>query len=447
MKCGFYESDITPPLGTTIFGYFDKRKAVGVKQKLYAKAAVFENDGTFAALLVLDALSIPVGLSEIVKKRVNEFTGINENAILIAATHSHTSGPTRDDLGEFNRENIFDYEVDGLDAELDKKSIEMTSLKAADAVILAYRNRQNVKIKFASGEAKGISFVREHITKTGEIRTNPLKGEAVSAVSQPDTALPILFVTDKKDRPLGLITSFALHHDTVQGLEISSDYSGLVAKALKDKFNDEFVTVFFSGFCGNINHLNHYLSGDFALKTDYIANVITAAVSEALDGAMPLEENLLEVKKDSVKIKKRILEPSFMQEVREIVKNPPKAEARNDDTNMLKYLRSNTLFKRYELDKTKEYDVPIMVIKIGNCAVYGMVGEMFSQFADKLREKSPADNNLLIELCHESGYGYIPTPEMFLPTVYESAPSSAFLEIDAGDKMIDKAIDMANQIF
>lgn len=45
MQCGFYETEITPPLGTMIPGYFTKRVNQGVKQKLYAKAAVLENEG------------------------------------------------------------------------------------------------------------------------------------------------------------------------------------------------------------------------------------------------------------------------------------------------------------------------------------------------------------------------------------------------------------------
>ena len=47
MRCGFYESDITPPLGTTIFGYMDRRKSEGIKDRLHAKAVVFEKDGKY----------------------------------------------------------------------------------------------------------------------------------------------------------------------------------------------------------------------------------------------------------------------------------------------------------------------------------------------------------------------------------------------------------------
>ena len=36
-KAAFYETEITPPLGTTIYGYFSGRVNEGVLTKLYAK--------------------------------------------------------------------------------------------------------------------------------------------------------------------------------------------------------------------------------------------------------------------------------------------------------------------------------------------------------------------------------------------------------------------------
>ena len=51
MRCGFYETEITPPLGTTIFGYYGRRVNVGVKHKLFAKACVLEQDDKLCAML------------------------------------------------------------------------------------------------------------------------------------------------------------------------------------------------------------------------------------------------------------------------------------------------------------------------------------------------------------------------------------------------------------
>ena len=56
MRCGFYEKEITPPLGQSVPGYFCARPAMDVWDKLYAKAAVFEGENGIVAVLILDAV-------------------------------------------------------------------------------------------------------------------------------------------------------------------------------------------------------------------------------------------------------------------------------------------------------------------------------------------------------------------------------------------------------
>lgn len=46
LKCAFYETEITPPLGCTIPGYFNTRYGSDVKDRLYAKAVVMD-DGVY----------------------------------------------------------------------------------------------------------------------------------------------------------------------------------------------------------------------------------------------------------------------------------------------------------------------------------------------------------------------------------------------------------------
>ena len=53
---------------------------------------------------------------------------------------------------------------------------------------------------------------------------------------------------------------------------------------------------------------------------------------------------------------------------------------------------------------------------------------------------------MLISCANHTANPYIPTKEMFLPFVYESSYYSARFEPDAGDKMTDKAIEIAKKI-
>ena len=90
MRVGFYEKDITLPLGCDIPGYANRRLASDVKTRLYAKACVVEVDGEYVAFLITDTLFIPRGIPDYVKSAVPEKTPILADRIFIGGTHSHT---------------------------------------------------------------------------------------------------------------------------------------------------------------------------------------------------------------------------------------------------------------------------------------------------------------------------------------------------------------------
>ena len=440
MRCGFYETEITPPLGGSIFGYLKARIAREIVTKLYAKSAVLEQNGVTVAFLVLDALYIPKGIEHVVKERVFEQTGITGDHILIAATHCHNSMPTF--LGKEPYQ----------DPILDQKIIDMTALLAADTVIMAHKKLQPAHVRFGLGSANGISFVREHWMKDGTVMTNPHnhREDIVKPYSDPDTELPVFFFADNEGKPLGSITSFALHHCCTGLTEaISADYSYYVAQNLKKAFGNHYVNLFYSGFCGNINDANFY--GETVGRSPEIGEVLTKELLYTISKAEPVTGEILSVKMDTVKIKKRELEPGFVDSVKALLKNPPDETVRSIEDaygDYMKYNRASTVLYRYEKDERTEYDVPVQVIKIGECMIYALPFEMFSQFGEKIKKGSPAKKNLLVEVAHSSDlYGYIVVPELYsMPTVYEATVYSDFLAIDAGDLMVDKALEIAHTL-
>jgi neutral ceramidase len=89
---GLAEIDITPPVGYRMDGYFTERLATGQKDPLRAKALVFQQGATRAALVVCDLLGMPLSMSREVRALAAARTGIPAANIAIAATHTHT-GP------------------------------------------------------------------------------------------------------------------------------------------------------------------------------------------------------------------------------------------------------------------------------------------------------------------------------------------------------------------
>ena len=453
MRCGFYETEITPPLGTTIFGYYGRRVNVGVSSKLYAKACVLEQDGKHCAMLVLDTLALPASFPAFIRQYVHEKTGIDPNAILIAATHAHTGFPTTDDLGVHKTPNVSENEPE-LHPELDKLSLEWIRLVSADSIVHAFRRLQEATVRFGTGSVDNVSYVREYILDDGTVRTNPnyCKERIVKPCAEPDKALPLFFFEDAEGKPLGSIASFALHHDIISGTQISSDYSGVVARRMKENFGIDFVSLFFAGFCGNINHANYMgeKKGEPFVKT-YVetGNLLYAEMMRILEKAESVS-NILDVKLETVKIQKRQVPDDFVDSVREVVKNPPpftEPFAIDDPySNRMKYAASARVIEYYGSRPDQIFDVPVQVIRLGECLIWAFPGEVFCQFGNKLRAASPTGNNMFVENANHTDHPYIPTKEMFLPFVYESTYYSARFEPDTGDIITDKAIEIAKNM-
>lgn len=453
MRCGFYETEITPPLGTTIFGYFHRRVNVGVKHKLYAKACVLEQGDKLCAMLVLDTLAVPASFPAFIRQYVQEKTGIDPNAVLIAATHAHTGFPTTDDMGVHKTPHVMENEPE-LHPELDKLTLDWIRLVSADTIVHAYRRLREATVRFGEGTVDNISYVREYILDDGTVRTNPnyCKEKIVKPCAEPDKKLPLFFFADADGKPMGSIACFALHHDIISGTEISSDYSGVVSRNMKKTFGSEFVSMFFAGFCGNINHANYMgeKKGEPFVKTyEETGNLLYAEMLRILAKAELLSDGL-DVKLETVKIQKRQVPEGFVDSVKEVVKNPPSFTdpfAIDDPySNRMKYAASARVIEYYGNEPDKIFAVPVQVIKIGSCLIWALPGEMFCQFADKLRSASPTQNNMFVEMANHTDHPYIPTREMFLPYVYESTYYSARFEPNAGDIMTDKAIEIAKKM-
>src|SRR5262249_44511483 len=71
-----------------------------------------------------------------------------------------------------------------------------------------------------------------------------------------DPSVPVVSIETADGRPIALYVNFAMHLDTVGGLYYSADYPFTLSRCLAAVKGDEMVTVFTTGTCGDINHIN-----------------------------------------------------------------------------------------------------------------------------------------------------------------------------------------------
>lgn len=96
-------------------------------------------------------------------------------------------------------------------------------------------------------------------------------------------------------------------------------------------------------------------------------------------------------------------------------------------------------------DKRTITSVPVHIMKIGDIYIAGTGGQMFVEFGKRIKAASKT-------ICFVSAFandysGYVPTPELMLPDVYESKLSrTSALEPAAGDKIVEAFIKIFNKI-
>src|SRR5688572_2805203 len=289
LLAGLAERDITPPVGYRLDGYFNERLATGTKDPLRAKAVVFAQGEARFALVVADLLGMPRSMSNEVRTRAAALTGIPADNIAITATHTHT-GP----LFAGERARLFSEQAAakfGTDPLAAVKYPEMLRDRLVEVIAAASARVSPAGLEFLAGEEDRVSFNRRFHLKDATVRFNPgvRNPEIVRAAGPIDPALPfLLFTKDKK--PVGSLTVFALHLDTVGGTQYSADYPGHLAGELGREFGDGFISLFGTGTCGDINHI------DVTGRQRYNARLIGQQLGITILSAaarMPLEKPAL----------------------------------------------------------------------------------------------------------------------------------------------------------
>ncbi|MGA2257355.1 MAG: hypothetical protein ABSG53_22080, partial [Thermoguttaceae bacterium] len=93
MKAGFAEADITPKIGMEQPGGYGKSYHRSFHDPCKVRAAVLDDGLRRVAVVGIDGLAVHREMVLDARKAIAQRTGIPAEAILICASHSHSSGP------------------------------------------------------------------------------------------------------------------------------------------------------------------------------------------------------------------------------------------------------------------------------------------------------------------------------------------------------------------
>ncbi len=441
LKAGFYEKEITPPLGYDMPGYFSHRYANGVMDRLYAKAAAFNLGEKTVITIVLDGLETADMLCNPIYERIEKLIGVKKENIMISATHTHRGFPCED-----KDNNAKDY----------KAYFHILKCLIADTAVLAYQRMVPVTAGYGNSIEKGLTFNRNFYMKDGSIRTNPGIGnpDIVKVFGKVDEEFSTIFFLNEEKNPIGMLSNFACHHDSVgsrwSALSYSSDYSGILAKSMKEKFGGDFVSVFFSGACGNLNHID-------VKRTEPYDHPRYLDIGKALfDAAMAQFEEIEEMEVsvlDSVKemISVKVLKPTLeeAEEAKYLIENIGENEYIADiaKPDSLGYKRANAKSVLDKYNMPDYLDVPVQTIRLGDLVIFALIAEQYTEHGLMLKERTNAKLTMVATMANGVFGEYVAAKEAFGTEIYEVQPAASMFVPESGEQMVNAAISQMERLF
>lgn len=434
LQVGTAKVRITPPIGIPMAGYYHERGATGVHDDLFVRAIVMEEGGQKVAFVSLDLITTRRHHVVAARAAIEARSDIGGDQVMISATHAHT-GPI---LSTLSSRRI------GQDGENPMVEAYSDSLPdwIADAVVEANQNLREASASAALGIEDSLAFNRRFHMTDGSIGWNPgkLNSKIIKPAGPIDPDLGVVFFQSTKQEPLGVYVNYAVHLDNVGGPSLSADLPFALSEALSQVHGSEFLTVYVTGACGDVNHVNvgwgaPQKGHDNAARMGVVlAGSVLRTWPDLRDVSGPIGIASELVKLELAPIGIDEIEPS------EVIVQEGNDRGR---VNFMKLVKAHQVLD-IAARHGEAWEVEVQVITLGNSLAWvALPGEVFVQLGLDLKLDSPFEQTMIAELANGS-IGYIPNVRAYPQGNYEVV--SARCAAGSGEKLIGVAVRLLKEI-
>lgn len=449
MLTGFAELDISPEIGMEQPGGYGKGFHKTFHDPCKVRAVVFDDVKQKIAIVGIDALMIHRSLVLSVREKVHARCGIPPESILIAASHSHSSGPTG---------MIQPWEFDHADAFIkslaydksscaDPKYLELVEKNLIEVICQANNSLQESQLGVGVGVEDKVAFNRRFRMKNGLSYTHPQQGnpDMIETAGPIDPEVGVIGVWDKQGKCTGCIVNYACHATTNPG-GISANWIYYLEQTIRGAMGPDCIVVFLQGASGDVTQVDNLnphknLSGED--WTRFVGAHVGAEAVKVLLG-MPRGVMLpLDTRTKVMEIKRRVPSPKNVAESYQIVQKAP-----GDVGSTVWTFAKETVLLEAIIKKEPATQVEIQAIQVGPAVFVSNPAELFVQLGLNIKEQSPFKFTFPVELANGC-VGYVPTEEAFGPQGggYETRLTAySNLEITAGSKMVETGLNLARQM-
>lgn len=393
---GMAKKDITPELGTMLFGYPVERPAKKCLDKLYVNAMAIRQGEETILLLGGELCLLDNDMREVVTTEIALCNGLKKENIFCFTTHTH-SGPittTQAGWGATDKEYIEHIFIP-------------RSKEAASAAITDLR-----PAVMGVGMAESLAGInRRQVTSEGEV----ILGQNSNGPYDPVMTV-IVFRTPEEEN-IGSLIHFAAHPTSAgANLSISRDWPGYMIDRVEEITGAG--CMYINGAEGDIGPRlsNGMTTGDDSYIKE-IGLIAAADAEKAVSSITEFKVPELRVLTDTISLPCKKM-PSLQSVVDEM-------EAMGDpekliEVDVMKYARLQKIKEMHESGTEAPDSLEIIqtVMSLDSVAFVPVPFEAFCEISLCLNVKSPYEKTLLMGLTG-GNYGYLPTEDQMPYGGYE----------------------------
>ena len=435
LRVGAAAVDITPGLGMPLAGYYNTRLAAATNDPIYCKAIVIDDGRSRIALVGLDLISTTRPMVEEARRLIAAQTGISRDHVMISATHCHTAPILSGSSVRVDTQGGALPIAEAFSVQLPKR--------IAQAVQIAAGQLDAASVRLGVGSDPGISFNRRFIMKDGSVGWNPgkLNSNIVCAAGPIDPQVPVVSFESSRGQPIATYVNFAMHPDTVGGMNFSSDYPGALARFLSDAKGPKLVTLFTIGTAGDLNHVD--VTTKAAQKGMPEATRLGAALGNSVLGKWSalkrINPGALVARSEMVKLRLPEITEDQVAKARSVA-------LRAASTNAPPFLEQVQAFKVLDVygRQGRPQEVEVQVIALGDDVAWvSLPGEIFVELGLEIKRRSPFPVTIIAELAN-GAIGYIPTRRAYEQGNYE--PVSARCAPGSGERLVEVSVRLLQEV-
>lgn len=431
LRVGLGRSDITPDRPTPMAGYYGIRYSTGTHNPLWAKATMLDDGQKRVVLVTVDLIATTRWMVDETRRLVQEQCGLPAESVMISATHSHT-GPM---LYEPDPRYVARF---GSTTDEAKQYMMGLPEKIAASVLQAESSLRPMTVQHGTGSEPQLAFNRRFFMRDGSVGWNPgkLNPNIVREAGPTDDALPVIAFYDNETKLAALLSSFAIHLDTVGGTQWSADMPFTLEESLQRCFGDSLHSQYATACCGDVNHIDVRSAKPQGghQEASRIGTRLAGAVVRQWTGLSSVSDTRLNASRAIIQLPLQSHPPERAEWAANLVSLAVDSKSLPPFMEMVEAYRISDVMAR----KEGFLEAEVQVITLGTeVAWVALPGEIFVQLGMEIRLGSPFSTTSIHELANGS-IGYVPTQQAYAQGNYEVI--SARCATGSGEMLVEEAL-------